>query len=215
MAESTSAVVPISGQLQENSQKKFSRSQGKRQNSKSRQQSSKKQTSQSTKSASDSRSLTRTLRRKPRFWEFGPEDRKFLYAAYKQKAFGEFTNSGPREFDKQLDDYLALHEIAFIVESKTKEGQIPVGMIVGKFMGPILFLGDTTWFPWASSRNKMETITHLLNELRKRYIVMFFCEQKDKEFYLNIAKQGIIRRLGTIYDLFVDGGAPLFQTRRP
>jgi hypothetical protein len=141
-------------------------------------------------------------------------DRRYAWAAYKLGAFGPMSNANASEFTKQLDDYLALHDIAFIVESVTNKGRIPVGMVVGKYMGPILYLGDTTWFPWASPRNKMETITNLLNELRRHYIVMLFCNMQDKEFYLNIAKHGVIRRVGTIYDLLTDGPAPLFQSRK-
>lgn len=145
----------------------------------------------------------------------GPDDRKYAYAAYKLGAFGPDRKADSDGFTKQLEDYLILHDVAFIVEAPTNKGRIPVGMIVGKYMGPTLYLGDTTWFPWASDRNKIETITNLLNELRRHYIVMFFCNMRDKEFYVNIAKHGVIRRVGTIYDLLSDGPAPLFQTRKP
>jgi len=142
------------------------------------------------------------------------EDRKYTWAAYKLGAFGPDISSDSKVFTKQLDEYLALHNIVYTVESITKDGRIPVGIIGGKFMGPILYLGDMTWFPWASDRNKMECMTNILNELRKQYIVMFFCSMADKEFYINIAKHGVIRRVGTIYDLLVSGPSPLFQTRK-
>jgi len=145
----------------------------------------------------------------------GPDDRKYAYAAYKLGAFGPDRQADSEGFTKQLEDYLILHDVAFIVEAPTSKGRIPVGMIVGKYMGPTLYLGDTTWFPWASNRNKIESITNLLNELRRHYIVMFFCNMRDKEFYVNIAKHGVIRRIGTIYDLLSEGPAPLFQTRKP
>jgi len=142
-----------------------------------------------------------------------PEDYKWAWAAYKLGAFGPIPQADTETFTQQLDEYLALHDIAFIVSAKTKKGHIPVGLVVGKYMGPILYLGDTTWFPWASPRNKMETITHLLNDLRRQYIVMFFCHITDKDFYVNIAKTGVIRRVGTIHDLMADCPAPLFQTK--
>ena len=142
-------------------------------------------------------------------------DRKYAWAAYKLGAFGPDRSSDSQAFNKQLDDYLILHDAAYTVLAKTNKGKIPVGMVVGKYMGPILYLGDTTWFPWASDRNKLEFISHLLNELRRQYIVMFFCNMRDKDFYVNIARRGVIRRVGTIYDLLTDGPSPLFQTRKP
>lgn len=143
------------------------------------------------------------------------DDRKYAWAAYKLGAFGPDRSSDSQAFNKQLDDYLRLHDVAYIVLAKTDKGKIPVGMIVGKYMGPLLYLVDTTWFPWASSRNKLESIAKLLNELRRQYIVMFFCGIKDKDFYVNIARRGVIRRVGTIYDLLIEGPSPLFQTRKP
>ena len=67
---------------------------------------------------------------------------------------------------------------------------------------------------WASSRNKIECAIHALNELRKEYILLLHSNMNDKEFYVNIAKHGVIRRVGTIYDVYDDGPAALFQTRK-
>lgn len=142
------------------------------------------------------------------------KDLRWAYAAYKLGAFGPIVNEGPEGFDKFFDEYTMLHDEVFIMQSETKKGKIPVGVTLGKYMGPTLYLGGTTWFPWASDRNKMECATHVLNELRRKYIVMLFCSMKDKDFYVNIAKHGVIRRVGTIYDLLTDGPAPLFQTRK-
>jgi len=142
------------------------------------------------------------------------DDRKYVWAAYKLGTFGPDISADTKVFTKQLNEFLALHNIEYIVESVTPKGRIPVGMIGGKFMGPILYLGDMTWFPWASDRNKMECMTNILNELRKHYIVMFYCSMDDKNFYINIAKHGVIRRVGTIYDLLVSGPSPLFQSRK-
>ena len=87
-------------------------------------------------------------------------------------------------------------------------------MIAGKLMGPVLWLGDATWFKWASSRNKYETIVNLLNEIRKNYVAVFTCEYHDLEFYTCVAKHGVIRRVGRLSDLLESGDAPFFQTRK-
>ena len=142
------------------------------------------------------------------------EDRKYAWAAYKLGAFGPQMDADSKVFTDQLNEYIALHDVAFIVESITKKGRIPIGLVVGKYIGPILQLIETTWFPWATARNKMESMTNLLNDLRKRYVVTFVCSIKDRDFFVNIAKHGVLRRVGTLYDLFTDGPAPFFQTRK-
>lgn len=141
------------------------------------------------------------------------DDLKWVYAAYRLGAFGPMTNKNPEQFNQDFYEQTMLHDVVFMMQSVTKKGRIPVGITLGKFMGPILFLGDTTWFPWSSSRNRMECATHVLNELRKEYICMLFCSWSEKDFYTNIAKHGILRRMGKICGLLTDGDAPLFQTR--
>lgn len=214
-AENTSDLANILAHPSAKSAKKSSASQAKAPSSKSQRKSKGKTTSRSHKSDSGSLSLNRLLRRKPDYRVMESGDRKYAWAAYKLGAFGPDRSADSHHFNKQLDDYLILHDIAYIISAPTDKGKIPVGLVVGKYMGPILYLGDTTWFPWSSDRNKLESIANLLNELRRQYIVMFFCNMRDKEFYVNIAKRGVIRRVGTIYDLLIDGPSPLFQTRKP
>ena len=142
------------------------------------------------------------------------EDLRWAYAAYKLGAFGPMTNKNPEQFNQEFYERTMLHDVVFMMQSVTKKGRIPVGITLGKFMGPMLFLGDTTWFPWASTRNKVECATHVLDQLRRDYVCLLFCNWSDKAFYENIAKYGVLRRIGKICDLLVDGDAPLFQTRK-
>lgn len=128
-------------------------------------------------------------------------------------SFGEVEDISQDEFRDQTGNYLNLTDVTYTLIGKTKNGNIPVGLFSGKFNGPMLFIGSAIWFKWASSRNKLECAIHALNELRKEYIVLLHSAMKDKEFYVNIAKHGVIRRVGTIYDVYDDGPAALFQTR--
>ena len=129
-------------------------------------------------------------------------------------SFGEIEDISQDEFRARTGDYLNLTDITYTLIGQTKNGKIPVGLFSGKFNGPMLFIGSAVWFKWASSRNKIECAVHALNELRKEYIVLLHSNMKDKEFYVNIAKHGVIRRVGTIYDVYDDGPAALFQTRK-
>jgi hypothetical protein len=129
-------------------------------------------------------------------------------------SFGEVEDITQDEFRRRTGDYLNLTDTTYTLIGQTNKGKIPVGMFSGKFNGPMLFIGSAIWFKWASSRNKIETAVHALNELRKEYIVLLHSNMKDKEFYVNIAKHGVIRRVGTVYDVYDDGPAALFQTRK-
>lgn len=59
--------------------------------------------------------------------------------------------------------------------------------------------GDAQWFPWASTREKIEHSVNFFNEIRKLIYMVFYCSYEDKAFYEHIAKHGIIRRVGTLY----------------
>jgi len=91
---------------------------------------------------------------------------------------------------------------------------MPVGLFSGKFNGPMLFIGNAVWFKWSSDRNKLEAAIHALNELRKDYIVILHNHMDDKAFYEVIAKHGVTRRVGSVYDVYDDSPAQVWQTRK-
>lgn len=189
-------------------------------NSKSGQPSKQKTNSPSPKSDSDSKShpkyrLRTTLKRKPTFHELNEGDIKYLWAAYKLGTFGTVKDITPDEFKADLAYHLGHFDIAFSLVADTKKGRIPVGVVGGRFNGPLLFLGSMTWFPWTSKRNIYESVVNTLNELRKKYIILFHSNMDDKDFYVNVARHGIIRRVGTVHDVYANGPAALFETRKP
>jgi hypothetical protein len=129
-------------------------------------------------------------------------------------SFGEIEDISQDEFRGRTGEYLDLTDITYTLIGQTKNGKIPVGLFSGKFNGPMLFIGSAVWFKWASSRNKIECAIHVLNELRKDYIVILHNHMKDKPFYMNIAKHGVIRQVGRFYDVYDDGPAQVWQTRK-
>ena len=113
-----------------------------------------------------------------------------------------------------LAHHLGQFDVAYTLEADTKKGRIPIGVVGGRFVGPFLFIGSMNWFKWASKRNIYESVVNTLNELRKNYIVLFHSNMEDKDFYVNVAKHGIIRRVGTVHDVYEDGPAAVFETRK-
>lgn len=193
-------------------------------NSKSKSRSRTTTTLKSTKSASGTRRpprLFRTLKRKPTFHTIEEDDMKWLYAAYKLGSFSDNDlvnlerGMDAVEFDKQLRLLMTTYyDNAWVMESVNEGKRRRVGMLFSVLSGPFHLLGDVTWFPWATDRNKVETIVHFLNESRKENLMMWYCSYEDKRFYDHIARHGIIKRVGKISDLFEGGDVPFWQTRK-
>ena len=175
--------------------------------------------SQSRKSVSASKlpvkhRLKRLLKRRPGFHKIGIGDMKYLYAAYKLGSFGEIENIGQAEFDARVSDYLGLTDLTYVLIAQTANGKIPVGMFSGNFNGPIFYIGSALWFKWATDRNKLESAVYALNEMRKDYVVVMHNHRKDQKFYETIAKHGVIRQVGRLFDVYEDCPAQAWQTRK-
>lgn len=103
----------------------------------------------------------------------------------------------------------------WVMEAPTKKGHVPVGMVVGRdYIHNSIVAGYFTWFPWASKRNVYESAIDFIDKMRIETAVIFHVEEKDKEFANWVARHGIARRVGTLYDL-KDKPIAEFQSRRP
>lgn len=220
MAENITMVEkPITGPTPKNSNGRKWESPVKVVSSKSELLSTQKKTSPSQKSVSASRSqakyrLRRTLKRKPEFHKLEVKDLKYLWAAYRMGSFGEVEDISQDEFRNNIANYIDLTDVTFTLLAETKDGKIPVGIFSGNFNGPIFFIGSALWFKWASDRNKLESAVHALNELRKDYVVVMHNHMDDKKFYEVIAKHGVTRQVGRLFDVYEDCPAQEWQTRR-
>ena len=91
----------------------------------------------------------------------------------------------------------------------------------GRPIGMILVLGapmhvepHADFFPWATPREKLETIVNFLNEIRRQVSTFIFSSEKDTPFFNHICKYGILRRGCKVHHYFGDKDAMLFYTRR-
>lgn len=157
-------------------------------------------TSISKKSASDLKKqpkLKRTLRRNPVFREINSEDLRYLWAAYKLGELKLPENLEPKEFNETVLAILERnYDYGWAFESNGK----PVGFLFGSVTQGITFLSDAIWIK-ATPRNKIENIVNIFNSLRKVMKFIFICDQQNKDFYVHVAKHGIIRRVGQINDI--------------
>jgi len=115
----------------------------------------------------------------------------------------------PKEFRDAFSEMAAVrYDFGWMLVS----GDRPAGAIFAIGILGLLFIADTVWFPWATPRQKIETMVHWINEMRRDMKIIEFARPEDKRFWEHIAKHGIMRRVGTVHDVYGQP-SPLFESR--
>lgn len=164
--------------------------------------------------------LRKTLARKLQSRPIEAEDVKYAWAAYQM---GDLRAVFPGDMNaakfKQEFTQLVLSrfDAAWTLFAETNKGFIPAGMSFGfwphKEATHFLILNTMVWFPWASSRNRIESATGFFNSVGREIPMMGFARDRDKKFMATLAKHGVIRRIGTAGSVFPDGQASVWETR--
>lgn len=173
------------------------------------------------KSVSDSRprlSLGRTLRRAGKVWITQPDDLKYAWAGYKIGAFPGFPRDlSAGDFRSYALDVFRGYASITTVSAPTAQGVIPVLFAFAQLWGRYVQLTDLAWMPWASPRNRMESLVryvqHARIEMDGVMVVPFRRDDpRDKAFGVWVLRHGIARRVGTL-----DGPDPaaMYQSVRP
>lgn len=155
--------------------------------------------------------LKRLLKRDVSFRPITQDDMKYLWAAYRSDAFPVLPEDlNQNDFDTAIHDILNHMSEVFILESETKRGKMPIGVVTTLVTSRTEPQVD--WFPWASNRNKLEAAAYFLKKMQKRPMLIWANDDTLK-FYTRIAQYGALRRIGKACK-FVDGkDVMLFQTR--
>lgn len=158
--------------------------------------------------------LSRTLKRWVEFRPIEDEDIRYLWAAYKKNTFDGYVKKDltAKEFKIEITELmLNSYSGVYVCLANTKQGFVPVGVIpvAGIYLG--WMIGDVRWFPWASTRNIIESFVNFINEMKKEVYLLGYCSDKDKDFFVYMAKHGIIRRVGSINPK--DKHLKLFESR--
>lgn len=152
-----------------------------------------------------------------------PDDMKYLYAAWRKGAKpldAIEAENNPEAFMEAFTAHAAArYHVAYtLIATPPGRDTMPVGIVFGIkpfYQQPVIWIGDFIWFPWASSRNKLETAVHFLNQMRKEWTIIGFAEPGVIPFFEHICRYGVSRRAGTLFDLFEEGPRGVFQTRKP
>ena len=132
-------------------------------------------------------------------------DFRWLWAAYRKGGFETLPeNMDIDEFTAAAFDHLNRFTEQFVVETDR-----PVGLILTLTDG-YRFEPHAIWFPWASRRNILEGTLKFLSQERRDRLGIIYMAMEFKRFLEQLARYGVIRRVGTVRNFFKPGEDALF-----
>lgn len=158
-------------------------------------------------------------------------DYRHIWAAYRKGALSEIKEI-PQDLDPDafVEAFVATIESrglahAWIFLAPSIRGYEPVGFAWAWGRGRVIEMSDMVWFPWASSRNVLESTANFMNSVRKiapdpkrpdqRFLVWEFATMRDKRFFEMMCRLGIMRKVGHVHGLYEGEPAVMFETREP
>lgn len=105
--------------------------------------------------------------------------------------------------------------------AETKRGNIPVCFVLAFWchpepqLAPYMILDQLVWLPWSTPRNRIESATNFFNSTRNDIPMIGYARERDKKFFEVMMKHGIMRRIGTSFNVFPDEPAAVYETRKP
>lgn len=164
--------------------------------------------------------LKKTLARKLDFRPIEQEDVSYAWAAYKKGSLGTIfpEDLNAQDFTQLFQQFaIGRYDGVWTLFAETGKGFIPVGLAVGfwphREAMQWMLMDAFVWFPWASSRNKIESAVNFLNGVRHQIPMIGFVKSEDRTFVDVIAKHGILNRVGTSYNIFPGERASIWETR--
>lgn len=172
--------------------------------------------------------LRRTLTRKVDYRPTEREDMKWIWAAYKKGALasmGEAFASGEMPasdfataFEQEIKQ---TYHATWTLFAETSRGFVPVGIILGFWshpnprFAPFMIVGDMVWFPWATARNRIESAVNFFNGVRHEIQMVEYANESAKRFFEMLAGHGVVRRVGTMFNVYPGQATAVFETRAP
>lgn len=168
--------------------------------------------------------LKRLLARKVAFrpFDFG-RDIDYAYVAYGlgllkglDPVFLEHRT--PEEFGRLFTGKLQAHFEAhwsFFDEASEE----PIGFALANVpphSRRVVIMQEMIWYPWAKPRGVHASIANLMMTLHKRgAVVLDFAQKSDEAFFDSMQRNGVMRKVGGVRDLYPDGAALLYQSWLP
>ena len=141
------------------------------------------------------------------------EDAKWLWAAYVKGAFPEAPEG--LEANGTFLDWLStrasgFHEI-WILTAPVGEKIRAVGVVAGRF-DEYGLRPHVVWFPWSTSRNRLECALKFLHDIGREHFTWFIAKREDVPFYDHLIRYGMIRAVGKVKRIFDGEDGLMYHT---
>jgi hypothetical protein len=110
---------------------------------------------------------------------------------------------------------------AWTLSAETRRGFLPVGLVMAfhshfeHALCPFMIVGDLIWFPWASKRNRIESAVGFFHRMRNEIPMVDYAHgEVNKRFFEMICRHGVMRRIGTTFNVVAGEPVAVFETRR-
>lgn len=149
-----------------------------------------------------------------------PNDVKYVWAAYRKDRSSLsdlFPDLAQENIDPKIFRTGFLDFVKHNYDAWWTIGEIPYGLAVAELPahGRVMFIVNMIWYPWATDRNILEGSVSFINQARKETKVYGFVQMKDVGFWNHVCRYGIMRRVGTSYELYADGSqAAVYESKR-
>ncbi len=171
--------------------------------------------------------LKKTLARQVSFRPIEHEDLRYVWAAYKKGALasmGEKFAGGEMDRDAFVDAIEAEIQVNYhgawtLFADAPRRGVMPVGLVLGFYshpnpaFAPFMIVGDMVWFPWASPRNRIESAVGFFRAIHAQVPMVEYARAQHRRFFEMIAKHGVMRRVGTSFNVYPGEATAVFETR--
>jgi hypothetical protein len=154
--------------------------------------------------------LKRTLKRGGHYRLVEDKDARWLYAAYRKGVFSEIERDlSPQDFLEEFIVKTSNADKIYLIVGKTKRGEIPIGVLF--FVERNIVDLHVEWFPWASSRNIIESSARVLQDLKKDYNIVITIKDNRDHFIL-LCRYGLLRSVGKIHNYYGTETGHVFQS---
>lgn len=124
-----------------------------------------------------------------------------MWAAYKRDCLGD-VKPGLSEIEFQR------HTIQYAESVRLTNGElwavvtdVPIGVAGVHFDGHVAF-PHVSWFPEATSRDKLEAGVSFIWELKQEHMVIITGPERFTSYWRHLAKYGLLRAVGKIRDYY-------------
>jgi hypothetical protein len=116
-------------------------------------------------------------------------------------------------FKQAVADYFQGFNVLYTLLARVRGEPAPVGIMATRD-GGYRVEPYAVWFPWASPRNKLESLLNFFNKIRVTRLGILFIPEKEIRAFEVLSRYGVIQRRGTLSRFYEDGQfAAIYQTR--